>query len=723
MYAIIDLETDEWDENQTETFEFREFKFGCLRIMDNDTILDSLFFTDISKAIDKLVACYEETKKCLPVYAHNLDFDITHILPYLRDFHFKKIENAKLLQQRCFRKKPIKKRDGTIDYRNEYILDFRNSFALLPFSAKQLGKIVRMPKLDRPPQEDLGSQEFIEYCYRDCDIIWMAMLALCKMLKRIGYDYGIEDLKLTAPAIAMGIFKSENKSYQFMVQGKGTRTRSMNALFEIGTFKHAELGTINYNDYFRRYYVGGRVEVFDFNLSTYGYYLDFNSLYPSVMVDNLYPIPPYNRIRTNGRNPDKFEPQDRIFLYECWVDESTEYIPLVAEKNENLNGKVMFLARKKKALLQPEEYQYLKSREHAIEVEYIYTCSAWKPIFEYLKKFYDVRVQLKAENDPIETLCKLMPNSTYGKFAERTQKSGYRFEPVEKFMDEDGRIYVAPCFHANGKPPKVTGKPNTFNLSANEEFTQQADSPLCFKCKYYHIRGRTATEQCQMPAHQRDLKSWNWSGIHAEIGKMEFRKDQNVILTHINVAFAMRITALARLKLTKALHILTDNNIRIFYCDTDSVVVEEQPLIYQLLDMSEVELGKLKKEETFLLFQAFGCKEYFMSKLKEDFCGMPLAEKLEKAKGISRNSLIQYLREGISYVRPMKTKEALARNVSVTTNVRVEKAHNTFFDKRFVLPNLSTVPYKQFPEYNENKDLITDCLNRLEKVICEEAFF
>ena len=144
----------------------------------------------------------------------------------------------------------------------------------------------------------------------------------------------------------------------------------------------------------------------------------------------------------------------------------------------------------------------------------------------------------------------------------------------------------------------------------------------------------------------------------------------------INIIIAMRVTALARLELYKSMKLAFDMKCLI-YIDTDSIVTS--------IDMfpESDKLGDLKIEKSGF-FQAFSQKEYVFYTDKE---------KKIKMKGFTDvKSIKDVYFGGVSQYRVLKFKSALRRKIRLNINENYVKRKSTFYYKRKIREDLTTVP-------------------------------
>ncbi len=191
------------------------------------------------------------------IYAHNAEFDFTILFDNIIKF----LDNASLFVGSTYIQSKY----------NDKI--FANSLPILKSSVKQLGKNLGIEKLEldnkfiEGDKKIIVTEKDIEYCYRDCEIVFIFLEKVFGHTKK---------QKPTIASCAMEIFKKE-----FLV-----RPLNRNPL----------------NETFRNSYYGGRVECFRFGEIKNIFKYDINSLYPYVCT-NMY-FPDFNKLK-EGKNKNK----------------------------------------------------------------------------------------------------------------------------------------------------------------------------------------------------------------------------------------------------------------------------------------------------------------------------------------------------------------------------------------------------------------------------------
>lgn len=289
----------------------------------------------------------------------------------------------------------------------------------------------------------------------------------------------------------------------------------------------------SWNNFIRLGYYGGRTEVFNMYAKLRGtpyYYYDVNSMYPSVMYDNIYPISVPKRVTYQ----DPWDCAGRCGFMECRVETPEGIdIPVLPYRDVDNHSKLLFPLGNWKGVY---EFSLI---EKALELGY--TIKPMRTIeFEgdYLfKEYIDTLYPIKQNSvGALREVAKLLMNGLYGKFGEHSEREILITEPEADIL-------------------------GTYPI---------ANDPM----------GYTTKKIVKYCAH------------------------------HLP-AISARVTALAQLKLYKAIeHIQAKKGI-VYYCDTDSMITDtKMPTSDRLGDWGlEAEITRA----VFFAPKAY-CYEYFDDK-------------------------------------------------------------------------------------------------------------
>lgn len=376
-----------------------DFYLGGLYLED-DTFVH---FTDKHEMIKFILSRRFHNKL---IYATNLGFDFNALFfgtEYWNKFKIIQV-NSKIIA--CIYE---------VDKLKVTLLDTMN---YVPMSVRQLGDILKLPKLETPkclgklPKNKEEFEELLIYNKRDCEVSKKFM----DFLQKGYYDEIGGELKITIASISMNLF--QRKYLRFPIRHECNYLNESEESFKEFIFSG---------------YYGGRTEVFTRGKiesnddNKYNVY-DINSLYPSVMVQE-YPNP--SSIKKVA-NPNVF-----FFKY-MGMSEVTIFCPKM---------KYPYLPYRDEKLLFPTgtfrgvytHFELEKAIELGYKVlkvhkQYIYT-KGFYPFKKYVEDIYSKRLELKKKGDPLELLYKLNLNTLYGKFAMK-HKSEMEFIDLDNEEEE-----------------------------------------------------------------------------------------------------------------------------------------------------------------------------------------------------------------------------------------------------------------------------------------------
>jgi len=280
-------------------------------------------------------------------------------------------------------------------FTNNSIIEFRDSYALLPFSLEKLIESfevdVKKVKIDFNKKWTKKSKLMKEHLKNDC-------IALYKVLDKF----------------------FEKEKYK-------TYTIASLALRRLLNFNDLEIWNVSntFDKYFRdNYYRGGRVEVYKMfgkNL----YYYDINSLYPFVMLEKM---PVNEPVKTKKYKLNK------IGFYKIkLLQDTNDYISILSIKTKNgiyyINGvknDLFYLTNAELELLIENDIKFKVIDGYYFEKSsYLFN--------DYINYYYEMKKNAKNNVDKI--IAKLMLNSLYGKFGQRL--NGYE---ISNKVKSDGII-------------------------------------------------------------------------------------------------------------------------------------------------------------------------------------------------------------------------------------------------------------------------------------------
>ena len=170
-----------------------------------------------------------------------------------------------------------------------------------------------------------------------------------------------------------------------------------------------------------------------------------------------------------------------------------------------------------------------------------------------------------------------------------------------------------------------------------------------------------------------------------------------------NLLDAILTTSYARFELWKILEFCRKKGINVYYCDTDSIVVENNRVSEFSDYLNDKQIGKLKAEFTALNFQAYNCKEYECYDNKTPIVkikGFTLPK--EKLYG----SIPEIYKNGCYNQRVESITTCLNRKLDFNSISIYHKHKLQYYNKRNILPDKSNIPIKLNEKIEKNNELI-----------------
>jgi len=496
------------------------------------------------------------------IYAHNLSsFDGIFILNQL----VKLSEKIKIRIEPLFRDSKIIQIKVYYAYNHtenkfRYSVIFRDSLLILKTSLDKLSKtfLSDQPELQKDTSkgkilinqivnkteseiksklnDDKFINEFTKYCIQDC----ISLYFIIEIFNYLIFDkYRINIHKYpTLPSLAFAIFRSHY----------------------LNKIKIPKIDGDTFNN-IKQSYTGGHCDVYNLYTNKESRLYDFFSLYPSVMLENRFPVGIVNKFIGNPLNNGltmEYLYNDNILSFikcDIFVDKSIDRPVFQTHLSLPGNNSIRTIAAtgifKDQWIFLPEliEYQRLTNNkiriiEETIKEGYLFESGI---IFKgYVSDLFKIK-QSVTKNNPWYLISKILMNSLYGRFGLKNKMQEYILldrEEIENFL------------HYSNKE----------NCDDIIEFEDSNKSFIIF----------------------------------------------NKIVNDLNssIPIAAAITAYARMKMAP---ILLDDSIKVLYTDTDSFVIEGDLLTLENGKYSYLlhnELGGLKLEQILTEFIALAPKLY-----------------------------------------------------------------------------------------------------------------
>ena len=391
--------------------------------------------------VEDFICSYHEEGYAVHIYIHNLEFDLRKLDGVFRP------GNVSWSQSRIIDGKYVKL------VCKQYIM--HDSFRLLPSSLAKLSKDFDLEhgKLDlweavqnRYPGQYTDHVDFLSRCDRDDELYLeylgydvMSLYELVYKLAEVS-GLGIDGITkcITTASMSKRIFKEGYKGKEFWTEGQDksdfdilTSCKAWDSDKEIKRNQSREV--VSYKELetkMRGAYFGGRTEVFKPHLlpgeGIRAYHFDVNSLYPSVMIDNDFPIG-FPEFYTEGRHIERIFKRWKKFgsglgFIKAKVFIPHQHIPPLPSKIE----KLVFVTGFVEGMWTYPELLYAVENCGVEVVEYlecIHFPNTFKIFHNFVKFFYQMKEEgKKAGNAALTQLAKLILNTAYGWTALRRLK-------------------------------------------------------------------------------------------------------------------------------------------------------------------------------------------------------------------------------------------------------------------------------------------------------------
>jgi len=372
----------------------------------------------------------------------------------------------------------------------EYDIEFLDSYSLLPLPLASLGKAVGYPKGETPElfkQEEIRYMEIttdmVRYCIQDCEVLFLSMLQFWQGVKALGY-HG------TTLPLTSGTLGSQMIAYDNIKGAKGT---DRGVLYEKKEKSWKYMAIVNQpdlDDICRKAMVGGRTQVFHSDLyegTAYG--IDANSMYPAQMTNTNLFYPNFKEMVgiKNKADLEECVSVGEGAIYCHWQRPADDHIGMFSAIKPT--GGLDWTLTKGTRWMTFPEYRHAIMRGYTMTPkkcpETGYYAIAMPRLdynpFACVKKWYDLRKEMKAKGDPNEFAVKILLNAGgFGKFVERNQdmflveeqeatglpmfnKGQWSFTEVSS-NDEEGIIYGYMKEHDGNHNPLFKRADTTANI-------------------------------------------------------------------------------------------------------------------------------------------------------------------------------------------------------------------------------------------------------------------
>ena len=290
-------------------------------------------------------------------------------------------------------------------------------------SLAALGQILGMEKLETPEwiKEDGSSaleqgaitveqwQRLETYCVRDAMICYKYATHIQETINVLGGE-----IKTTLPATGMDLFRR-----RYLKRAIKTPHPAINVLS-------------------REAYYGGRCEVFKYGTGHELYQYDIHSMYPSAILSTELPDPA--GLYFFGAVKRESFILEREGITKCRVRAPRMHVPILPVR---INGRLVFPTGEFDGAWCHNELR------HALDLGYDVLSIDWQlcsretcnPLRQYVRDLYDRKVAAQRSGDPSYFIYKLLLNSIYGKFGQKSDDSYtrmVRIDLIDDFLEKVG---------------------------------------------------------------------------------------------------------------------------------------------------------------------------------------------------------------------------------------------------------------------------------------------
>lgn len=423
-----------------------------------------------------------------------------------------------------------------------------DSFKLLPMSLANLSKAFDLEhgKLDlweevqrEYPGEYTDHVDFLNRCDPDNKLylkyLGFDVISLYELIEKLMDVSGLslDEMigRLSTASLSRFLFKNGYKGRKFITEGERLSDYDILTKFKAwGSDKpQANFHGKSYLDIeniIREGYSGGRTEVFIPRLEGgKGWHFDINSLYPSVMIDNEYPIstPEYYDNPALCKNVWNMWKSDGVGLgfIRANVYIPLQHIPPLPVKM----GKLVFPCGEVSGVWTFTELDYAM-KNCGVELrdisEVVYFKRTFKVFKNFVSCFYDLKTEGKTTGNPALTqLAKLILNTGYGWTAlRRDDKTELKdIDQLEKYEDrlnytneELGFINIQSIVKSDSIQPQIGAYVTSYARLALLDMLRRMDA----KTNVYYCDTDSIVTGEPLPAeyvHATDLGKWDLEGV------------------------------------------------------------------------------------------------------------------------------------------------------------------------------------------------------------------
>ena len=292
-------------------------------------------------------------------------------------------------------------------------IKYRDTRHLIPVALDSVAKSVGMRKGETPQEYIDGTvtevtQEAIDYCYLDCEIL-VAFLNRLRVLYAELLNLPVEQvsLPLTAASMAYRIWCQRHWPEDWTWTDAQKRVRRI-----VSNRK-------TFNEKFRLAEHGGRVQVAKEPAALFHGVVsaDANALYPSMMMVGKFPNP--QRMRNYAATFDALrhllESEQKVCAAEVHIIKPEGCIGMLPGQDDQ-GRKDWTVTEYHGWMCEPELSLALEIGYEIREVKQLIGADACNPFQDFVREMYDLRMEMREAGDPAHAMVKLLMVSLYGRY-------------------------------------------------------------------------------------------------------------------------------------------------------------------------------------------------------------------------------------------------------------------------------------------------------------------
>lgn len=423
--GFLDTETNETASKHNDKLKLHTLRVGyatCFRWeRDRKTRRQSLQFNS-ALAFKLWVISNLDPKRPLWMFAHNLGYDATviEIWRWLEGGEFTVEEPAERFLKRSWKCATAKRQDGllvtegpptiiSLWHRSGSRIVLIDSMNYFPRSLSEIGDDVGIPKMDMP-ERTADDVQWMVYCRNDVAVLEEAVTKYMQFVRE--NDLGV--FKMTAAAQSMASFKHRFCRHKILMSDNLDAKQFERRAYHGGECEAYFLGPVgNCNESYREYR-WFREQDWLSKTNAVLYHLDCNSMYPSVMSDNVFPT------KLLDVRPSVTVDELASCLNGYGVVAEVE----IESKEEDFlcvkDGSILFVTGHFNTVLCSPELKRALACGVVKRVMRTQIYSVGSIFKDYVDCFWRLRQRYKeVGNKVFADLCKLLLCSLYGKWAQR----------------------------------------------------------------------------------------------------------------------------------------------------------------------------------------------------------------------------------------------------------------------------------------------------------------